>query len=79
MHQALHAQLESYNYERICRYGAFSTASNLQLKFVVHAGDIERISIKEAQIAREIHNRHNKRLNFYMHAFTYARKAPINE
>lgn len=42
-----HSHLQRYNTERICRCGACETASKLSLKFIVHAGNIEKINIKE--------------------------------
>ncbi len=41
-----HQYLQQYEYERICRCGACSTAINLSLKFVVHVGELEHIKIK---------------------------------
>lgn len=42
-----HTYLQQYNTERICRCGACETASKLSLKFIIHQGDVEKISIKD--------------------------------
>ena len=42
-----HNHLKLYEYRRICPCGACSTATNLTLKFVVHAGDIAFIKVKD--------------------------------
>lgn len=42
-----HSHLQRYDTERICRCGACETASKLSLKFIVHAGNVEKINIKE--------------------------------
>jgi uncharacterized protein YndB with AHSA1/START domain len=44
-----HNHLRRYNTERICRCGACETAANLSLKFIVHKGNVEIISIKGHQ------------------------------
>lgn len=44
-----HAHLKRYNTERICRCGACETASELSLKFIVHAGKVEKINVKGHQ------------------------------
>ena len=42
-----HSHLRRYDTERICRCGACETASQLSLKFIVHAGHVEKIKIKD--------------------------------
>ena len=42
-------QLRRYDTERICRCGACKTATKLSLKFIVHKGNVEKISIKDHQ------------------------------
>lgn len=42
-----HSHLKRYDTERICRCGACETASQLSLKFIIHAGNVEKINIKE--------------------------------
>jgi len=42
-----HQNLFKYERDRICECGACSTASGLSLKFIVHAGDIHEINIKD--------------------------------
>lgn len=44
-----HSYLRRYDTERICRCGACETATHLSLKFIVHKGDVEKISIKDHQ------------------------------
>lgn len=44
-----HNHLRRYDTERICRCGACETASRLTLKFIIHAGDVEKIEIKDHQ------------------------------
>jgi len=44
-----HAHLQRYDTECICRCGACETASKLSLKFIIHAGDVEKINIKDHQ------------------------------
>jgi hypothetical protein len=44
-----HHHLRRYDTERICRCGACETASKLTLKFIIHAGDVEKIAIKDQQ------------------------------
>lgn len=46
MYVAFHAHLKRYEFERICHCGACSSAYNLHLKFVVHYGEIDFITIK---------------------------------
>lgn len=46
MYTAFHMHLKRYEYERICRCGACSSAYNLNLKFVVHYGEIDFIEVK---------------------------------
>lgn len=43
---AFHNYLQEYEVSRICHCGACSTASNLSLKFIAHAGPVQPISIK---------------------------------
>lgn len=42
-----HSHLRRYDTERICRCGACETASQLSLKFIIHAGQVEKIQIKD--------------------------------
>ena len=44
-----HSYLRRYDTERICRCGACETAAQLSLKFIIHQGDVEKISIKDHQ------------------------------
>ena len=44
-----HNHLRRYDTERICRCGACETATQLSLKFIIHQGDVEKISIKDHQ------------------------------
>jgi len=44
-----HSHLRRYDTERICRCGACEIASKLSLKFIIHAGDVEKINIKDHQ------------------------------
>ncbi len=44
-----HNHLRRYDTERICRCGACETATQLSLKFIVHKGDVDKISIKDHQ------------------------------
>ena len=44
-----HSHLRRYDTERICRCGACETASTLSLKFIIHAGAVEKITIKDHQ------------------------------
>ncbi len=46
MYIAFHTHLKRYEYERICKCGACSSAYNLSLKFVVHSGEIDFIEVK---------------------------------
>ncbi|MFK7747197.1 MAG: DUF2652 domain-containing protein [Kordia sp.] len=48
MYVAFHTYLKRYEYEKICQCGACSSVYNLSLKFVVHYGEIEFISIKDS-------------------------------
>lgn len=43
---AFHNHIQRYDTERICRCGACETAFNLSLKFVVHAGSLQKMKIK---------------------------------
>ena len=47
MYLAFHNHLRLYETHRICECGACTTASNLQLKFIVHAGRIDFIQVKD--------------------------------
>lgn len=47
MYMAFHRHLKRYEYERICRCGACSSAYNLSLKFVVHYGEVDFITVKD--------------------------------
>ena len=42
-----HNHLRQYDTERICRCGACETASKLSLKFIVHQGIVNKITIKD--------------------------------
>ncbi len=46
MYIAFHKHLKRYEYERICRCGACSSAYNLSLKFVIHYGEVDFITVK---------------------------------
>ena len=46
MFEAFHRHLRSYEVHRICPCGACSSAQDLTLKIVVHAGPIERLSVR---------------------------------
>jgi len=48
MYVAFHTHLKRYEYERICQCGACSSAYNLEIKFIVHYGEIDFINIKES-------------------------------
>jgi hypothetical protein len=48
MYIAFHTYLKRYEYEKICHCGACSSVYNLSLKFIVHFGEIEFISIKDS-------------------------------
>lgn len=47
MYIAFHTYLKRYEYEKICQCGACSSVYNLSLKFVIHYGEIEFISVKD--------------------------------
>ncbi|WP_299272258.1 DUF2652 domain-containing protein [uncultured Psychroserpens sp.] len=47
MYLAFHKHLKRYEFQRICNCGACSSAYNLSLKFIVHYGEIEFITIKD--------------------------------
>lgn len=47
MYVAFHTYLKRYEYQKICQCGACSSVYNLSLKFVIHYGDIEFISVKD--------------------------------
>ncbi len=49
MYVAFHAHLKRYEYERICQCGACSSAYNLEIKFIVHYGEIDFITVKESR------------------------------
>ncbi|MEL6866101.1 MAG: DUF2652 domain-containing protein [Bacteroidota bacterium] len=42
-----HSHLKRYEHQRICQCGACSTANQLTLKFIIHAGPIDFIQIKD--------------------------------
>jgi len=44
-----HNHLRRYDTERICRCGACETAAQLSLKFIIHKGNVKKISIKDHQ------------------------------
>lgn len=46
MFLAFHNHLKAYEAKRVCKCGACSTASNLTIKFVAHAGQAQPIQIK---------------------------------
>jgi len=48
MYLAFHTYLKRYEYEKICHCGACSSVYNLSLKFIIHFGEIEFISIKDS-------------------------------
>lgn len=48
MYIAFHKHLKRYEYERICQCGACASAYNLRIKFIVHYGMIEFISVKDS-------------------------------
>ncbi len=47
MIQAFHAHTKMYERKRICNCGACRTTNNLELKFVVHHGDLNFIKVKD--------------------------------
>lgn len=47
MYVDFHAHLKRYETHRICRCGACCSAINLELKFVIHYGDISQNRVKE--------------------------------
>ena len=47
MYLAFHEYLQRYKFHRICHCGACSSAYNLSLKFIVHYGEIEFITVKD--------------------------------
>ena len=49
MYLAFHTHLKRYEFQRICSCGACSSAYNLKLKFVVHYGDIQFITVKDSK------------------------------
>lgn len=49
MYLAFHAHLKRYEYQRICSCGACASAYNLKIKFIVHYGDIEFITVKTSK------------------------------
>lgn len=49
MYKAFHKHLKRYEYERICRCGACSSAYNLSIKFIVHFGEIDFIEVKDSK------------------------------
>lgn len=48
MYIAFHTYLKRYEYEKICQCGACSSVYNLSLKFIIHYGEIEFISVKDS-------------------------------
>lgn len=48
MYLAFHTYLKRYEHEKICQCGACSSVYNLNLKFIIHYGDIEFISVKDS-------------------------------
>jgi len=48
MYLAFHSHLKRYEYERICQCGACSSAYNLEIKFIVHYGEIDFIKVKDS-------------------------------
>ncbi|NMM49598.1 DUF2652 domain-containing protein [Marinigracilibium pacificum] len=46
IYKQFHHHLENYEHKRICNCGACSSANNLKLKFIVHAGEIDFIEIE---------------------------------
>lgn len=49
MYLVFHTHLKRYELQRICNCGACSSAYNLKIKFVVHFGEIEFITVKESK------------------------------
>ena len=49
MYLAFHKHLKRYEFQRICNCGACSSAYNLSLKFIVHYGEIEFITVKDSK------------------------------
>jgi hypothetical protein len=49
MYLEFHTHLKRYEFQRICSCGACSSAYNLKLKFVVHYGDIQFITVKDSK------------------------------
>ena len=49
MYLAFHTHLKRYEFERICHCGACSSAYNLTLKFVLHYGEIDFITVKDSK------------------------------
>lgn len=45
MHTAFHEYLNLYRYRRVCNCGACTTASDLELKFVLHQGETELLEV----------------------------------
>jgi ribosome-associated toxin RatA of RatAB toxin-antitoxin module len=48
MYIAFHTYLKRYEYEKICQCGACSSVYNLSLKFIIHYGEIDFISVKDS-------------------------------
>ncbi len=46
---AFHAHLKKYRQERVCQCGACSSAANLSLKVIVHAGEIGFTKVKDSE------------------------------
>ena len=49
MHRSFHRHLLLYKYQRICNCGACTNADALQLKFIVHAAEIEFIEVRDTK------------------------------
>ncbi len=49
MYLDFHTHIARYEYQRICHCGACSSAYNLNLKFVIHYGEIEFIKVKDSK------------------------------
>lgn len=49
MYLAFHTHLKRYEFQRICNCGACSSIYNLKLKFVIHYGEIDFITVKSSK------------------------------
>ncbi len=47
MHEAFHKHTQNYDTMRICNCGSCRTTTNLELKFLVHYGDLNFIKVKD--------------------------------